>query len=477
MTIWFIIIGLIYVGTLGYCAHQGHQLNKASDQDYVTAGSQLGPILGFLTFSATLFSTFTLMGMPDFFRNHGIGAWIFLGVTDVALAFSALWIGLYFRKYIREHGFQSIAKLLKSAYGTSFAAWVYLAGIFIFLLPYVSIQIRGIALFLEVAMPFNLPLALWSVLLLTFLMVYSGIGGLRAIIYSDALQGVLLLCVSWIMAATCYRLLGSDLAVVFTKVGSANQDLLSTPGPKGLFTVQFLLASFLAIIFMPISQPQLTIRLAVLKSDSTLRVMAIAIALFSFLVILPTIMIGAYGAVFLADQPAPVFWKAVMIDNQLPFFAALTAVGLIAAAMSTADSQIFALGTEYGSLHRGENTKSYTKLISFLFALSALALSILSTSELVLLARVTFAGTALLAPMILLPIAISAKVQAGNSTPLNSFLPTLTAISLVVFLLSLLGVLSPNVAGLRLDLLLLIMLFSLSIYIYRNKSLGRSDLS
>ena len=158
-------------------------------------------------------------------------------------------------------------------------------------------------------MPFNLPLALWSVLLLTFLMVYSGIGGLRAIIYSDALQGVLLLCVSWIMAATCYRLLGSDLAVVFSKVGSANQDLLSTPGPKGLFTVQFLLASFLAIIFMPISQPQLTIRLAVLKSDSTLRVMAIAIALFSFLVILPTIMIGAYGAVFLADQPLPSFGR------------------------------------------------------------------------------------------------------------------------------------------------------------------------
>ena len=27
------------------------------------------------------------MGMPDFFRTHGIGAWIFLGVADAAVAF------------------------------------------------------------------------------------------------------------------------------------------------------------------------------------------------------------------------------------------------------------------------------------------------------------------------------------------------------------------------------------------------------
>ena len=103
--------------------------------------------------------------------------------------------------------------------------------------------------------------------------------------YSDAIQGVILLMVTWIIAAVCISKMGG-IEPLFAEVGSSNPALLSTPGPKGLFSVQFLVASFLAIVIMPISQPQLTIRLAILKSDKDLRKMAVAVGLFSLLVIL-----------------------------------------------------------------------------------------------------------------------------------------------------------------------------------------------
>ena len=90
MIFWFIALFCVYVIALGYCTIYARKKTSEKQFDFRTGGSDLKATLGFLTFSATLFSTFTLMGMPDFFRNHGVGAWIFLGVTDVAMAFVIL---------------------------------------------------------------------------------------------------------------------------------------------------------------------------------------------------------------------------------------------------------------------------------------------------------------------------------------------------------------------------------------------------
>lgn len=450
MITWFLIIGTIYFIALLYFAYLGKKKNKYSNEDYLNAGSNIGVILGFLTFSATLFSTFTLMGMPNFFRVHGIGSWIFLGVTDVAMAFVALWFGFYFRSHIKNKNFTSMSLLLKESYGSSIASKTYLLGIFIFLVPYVSIQIRGVSVFLDSVLPFDFSMLAWSIIILLFIFIYSSIGGLRAIMYSDALQGVILLVVTWLIASTCLDLLGGDLQTMFLKVKESNEMLLSVPGPKNLFSIQFLIASFLAIILMPISQPQLTMRLAVLKDTKTLKLMAIAIGIFAILVILPTIVIGAYGSVFFANSPAPEFWKAVMVTIQHPFVGAIAIVGLIAAAMSTADSQLFALGTEYSAATGQDRNHMKTKIVLVFFSIAALILSLFSTNELVMLARVSFAGTALLAPMIILAIIKNIK--------LTMYIPLLTLVSLILFLLSLLKII-PNVYfGYRIDLILLIVL-------------------
>ena len=461
MIVWFTGIGAIYLGALGYSALIAYRSNKESKDAYVTAGAQLGPVLGTLTFGATLLSTFTFMGMPDFFRIHGISAWIFLGVTDVALAFVTLWFGLYFRKYIRQGGFRSVAMLLKSAYGSSGAMWVYLIGIFIFLMPYVAVQIRGLSVFLDAAAPVDLSAMMWSLLLLGILLTYSVWGGLKAIIYSDAVQGVWLLVTIWIIAFVCYRFLGNDLSYVFEQVHTSDPTLLCAPGPDGVVTAQFLLSAFLAIICMPISQPQLTVRIAVLKDDRALRWLAILMAAFAFLAIFPTMLIGTYGSVFMADASPVAFWKAVIVDNQWPFFATLTTFGLIAAAMSTADSQIFALGTEFGSLRLEQEHRSGAGWTTIVFAFGVLILSVLPRTELVSLARLSFAGTALLAPMILLPIAlahkgVSVSRQQGTGRHLSGYLPLSVASALLVFMLTIFGALPSSVLGIQLDLLLLV---------------------
>ena len=69
----------------------------------------------------------------------------------------------------------------------AFAALCFL-GVFVFLIPYVAIQIQGIAIFLDAASDGALPQWVWSVGIVCVLLMYSEVGGLRAIIHCDAMQ-------------------------------------------------------------------------------------------------------------------------------------------------------------------------------------------------------------------------------------------------------------------------------------------------
>jgi SSS family solute:Na+ symporter len=454
MTVWLGLIGGLYLVLLIYATLVARR-KTSSANDYIMAGSNVGVILGFLTFGATLFSTFTLMGMPDFFRTHGVGAWIFLGVSDAAVAFVVLWYASHLRRRVANSGFKGIAGFLRDCYQTKWAGVLYFVGVFVFLTPYVAIQIRGISIFLDAVFPNVFPEWGWATSIVVVMLVYSEIGGLKAIIYSDALQGVLLLIVTWIIAYTCLRHFGG-LSGLFDSVRDVQPGLLSTPGPRGLFSTQFLIASFLVVILLPITQPQLATRLLILKDVRTSHLMALALGVFAMAVILPTIVIGMYGAIEYEGLPASEFLSRVLFFDQPAVIGATVAVGLIAAAMSSADSQIFALGTELRSLLSGKEqlVMVQTKIAIVGFALTALVFAILSSDQLVLLARVSFAGTALMGPLIL--AAVLTRSVPGNEIIIIS------ALGLTLFVLALLGVIPDNPGGVRIDLLLLTGTFGLT---------------
>ena len=87
-----------------------------------------------------------------------------------------------------------------------------------------------------------------------------------------------------------------------------------------------------------------------------------------------------------------------------------------------------------------------TKIGIFVFALIALVFSELIKDQIAMLARVSFAGTALMGPMILLGILSDRKV--------SKFIIVASFIGLIIFLLSLGGIISNSYFGLRLDLIL-----------------------
>ena len=93
---YLLLIGTIYIGILMFFSWRTKK-NIKNSTDFMLGGSKIGVAIGLMTFAATLFSTFTLLGMPDFSRIHGVGAWIFLAFSDAVMVFLILWFGFYFQ--------------------------------------------------------------------------------------------------------------------------------------------------------------------------------------------------------------------------------------------------------------------------------------------------------------------------------------------------------------------------------------------
>jgi SSS family solute:Na+ symporter len=452
MSLWFYAMIAVYLAILATVGLISWKRTKSAE-DYIMAGSSIGVMVGMLTFAATLFSTFTLMGMPDFFRTHGVGAWIFLAIPDAAMFFLVIWFGFHLRRAAAKHNYQGMGGMLSHCYGTKLAGISYFFGVFVFLIPYVAIQIQGIAIFLDAASGGALPSWVWSVGIVCVMLAYSEVGGLRAIIHCDAIQGTILLIVIWIVALGCLSKVGGVQAM-FDQVQQADPELLSAPGPKGLFTPQFLIAAFFAIVFIPVTQPQVTTRLVIIKNQRTMFHMAIGLGIFTLLVLVPTIVIGLYGSIKYpsADVAKDTFIAQVLLREQPGFIAAMVLVGLLAAATSTADSQIFALGSELRGLLllKGKSPLIYTRMAIFTFGGAALAFSLVSSKELVILALKSFAGTSLMAPMIL--AAVLSKTRPGVEIVFG------TSTAMTIFLCSQFGLAPAVIGAWKIELILLAML-------------------
>lgn len=443
-----IIVGIIYIAALVFFTMSARTKEKSS-KGFLMAGANIGAVLGFFTFAATLFSTFTLQGMPDFFRNHGVGAWIFLAISDAVMVFGIISIGYAFRKKAAGHEYYGMAGFMSYCYKWRVAGLVTFFGAFIFLVPYVAIQIRGVAIFLSGAFPDSIPLWVGAVGMVVVMLIYSEIGGLKAIIYSDMLQGILLLAVIWIIGINCLNYFGG-IGPMFEEIQQKNEALLSVPGPNGLLDFQFLFGSMIAICLLPFTQPQVSTRLIIMKDTKSLYKLAVGLGFFAILIILPTLFMGMYGAAKYPDASTAEFLNRTFLEDQAPLIAAFVMIGLIAAAISTSDSQLFALGGEISSLLSGDDKKmlGYARIAILFFAIITLAFALMSSDELVLLTRMSFAGTALMAPMIFTGIFY-------DRSGFLKIIPMATLIALLILVLSLFGIVPNIIAGIRMDLILL----------------------
>lgn len=387
----------------------GNKFKKIDSSHYLFMKGNVGFFLGSMGLMASFFSAFSLKGMPEFFYHHGLGTWLVLCMPVIIQVSLILPLGLWIRKRVKTIGQKNKTQIYNARhlFETLNLPQViqifFLIFISLFLLPYITIQIKGVSSVLSTVFSIDLfgfsnSFLFWSISMGAAIFLYSSTGGIKSIYITDSVQGIISLIAIWGMAGVALKESGG-LEHLFA-VNASNEKLFSLPGPKNLLTIQFILSYVISLSLMQVSQPHLFIRLLINKNQKTFVKICLTLAIVSPLVFLPSVIIGFYGISLDKSD----FLVDMLINTVPPLIAAIYVLGLLSASMSTADSQIFAIGTEWSDFFKKKYPRQQvvlTKAFAFLMTASACFIAQYPLTSLVVFARNSFTGTALISPIIL----------------------------------------------------------------------------
>lgn len=360
---------LIMLLGLGFAGLIKSRAAQDAEADYYLAGRGQGLLVTSLTIMATYFSGFAILTFPGWVYSDGIAPMLFALNLPVAAAGIYL-LGNRIRKLGQEHGHITPADLISHHYGDSrmLRFLVALVGA-LYVIPYVVIQIKagGIlaqGLFQNVN---NLTFLGWKVsiedtgvaVLSLVTMLYVLIGGMRSVAWTDVIQGLLLLSAMLLSGFAIIYALGG-VSGYFAAVSKLNGELLTMPPFGERFNTWSALSFCSFASLASIVQPAQWMRFYSARSGDTLRKTAIVFStVLPICFLLGVFLVGLGGrALFpMIDGALPEGMNKPddivihVISQQFPeifgslglFLIALILVAVMAASMSTADSNLHAL--------------------------------------------------------------------------------------------------------------------------------------
>lgn len=303
----------------------------------------VGGFFAVLTLFATLFSAGILVGGAGFYYSHGIGTLVFSVGAYLLMGFISWRAGtILWHRSRKNPEVLSPVRLSMLPFSNSVSR-VAVGIIYIFLVPYLSLQITGLGKLLLSSV--QMPEILTAVLLLLAILIYSELGGVAEVIRTDVVQALATLGgFSAVAIVVAMRLNFRFGDLVEGLENSGGLELLSLPGPTGFYTVANLIALVLVIGTAVITQPQASKRFMVAAELSSVRRMAVVVPILGAFLILLAGLIGFYGYTINPNLASGDLVVGEVLRTIHPFFAAIALFGVIAATMSTSDSLILTFG-------------------------------------------------------------------------------------------------------------------------------------
>ena len=297
----------------------GVRKSRSGEEDYYLAGRGQGWLVSSLTIMATFFSSAAMLGAPGAVYKEGVVFALF--ALNVPLSGAAIYVlGNRIRKLGHTHGHLTPADLICKHYGSSGALRCLVALIgFLYAVPYVVIQIQAGGIISERLFAGEHAFEIGACLLSLVTMLYIMIGGMRSVAWTDALQGALLMTGMLLAGLAAVAALGGPSAF-FEKVNDLPHTSLSVPGTTGSFTPEkmFTLCIFGALGSM--IQPAQWMRFYAAKSAKALRRSAVIFALGLTACFLFGVMLVGLGGQVLYPLAKPnadgVFEYQVQSDGQ-----------------------------------------------------------------------------------------------------------------------------------------------------------------
>jgi SSS family solute:Na+ symporter len=311
--------------------------------DFFLGNRQIGGFVSALTYAATTYSAFMMVGLAGLTYKLGVGALGF-ELTYLCGLVLVVFFGPRFWLVGRRFDYLTHAELLADRYQRRAVGIVAALLCLVFLIPYAAIQVMGIGYLLAGVSKGTIPLLGAMVLAILVALVWSNIAGLRSVAWTDALQAVIMLLASLAaLGFLAYRGFGG-FGNFLLKMDEEIPQLLAGPG---LFKFNVFFGLALPWLFFSVSNPQVTQRLFIPKSVTAFKQMIGGFLVFGFIYTLVSVLWG-FGARLLvpaldqADKATPALLALPIIPKAI---AIIVMVGILAAAISTIDSILLTLSS------------------------------------------------------------------------------------------------------------------------------------
>ena len=341
---WVVATGLIFTYlivtiVLGIVANRRLSVDL---EDFLLYGRKAGFVVLYLTVVATYHSAFAFLGSGGFFYRHGIGFWdagawtVLVGAITYVLGTRIWALGKRF-KYITP------ADMLADFYESEAVRVVVAIVSVLFTILYIQVQAQGLGYILSVASGDRISFELGTLILLVVAAAYLMAGGLRAVYWTDVVQGVWMYVAVWVGALVlAYKLFGGPLQL-WRRVAAERPDLLSLPGPQGYFTPGMWFGLMIVLSFGIVFQPHIMIRYNTAASARTIRWLGATTPLFLMTLYIPAALVGLGGAIAMPNIANPDRIFPELLFTYAPaWLTGIILAGATAAAMSTLDSILHA---------------------------------------------------------------------------------------------------------------------------------------
>ncbi len=343
---------VLYLLVLAVIAERARRARRdLTPADHFLAGRELGVFVVFLTLYATAYSGNSLLGYPGEGYRRGF-SWIMATgfMLSIVVIFHALVPRL--RPIAVAQGFVTPGDWLRHRFRGEPGARALALGVAVLmslaLANFLFAQLKAMGELAEQVTGGVIPYA-WGVgLLAAVVLVYETLGGMRAVAWTDAIQGLLMMfglaaLLSWVIG-------DGGLASLTAQVAAARPEAVAVPGLRERINW----ASSIALMGLAsVVYPQAIQRVYAARSG---RVLQRSLALMSFMPLATTLVVTLIGVAAIprfeglgaveADRVMPLLLGAWSESGPLQMAAGVVVlIGALAAIMSTADSVLLSLGS------------------------------------------------------------------------------------------------------------------------------------
>ena len=333
---------------------------KSDEKNYFIGGRAMGPWVTAMSAQASDMSAWLLMGLPGSIMAFGFGQmWIGIGL---ALGTAANWIfvATRLRKFSRAAG---DAITLPQYLSNRFAAKTHTLQIICAIIFFVCFTVYVASGFVAGASVFTtvFPSLSTETAMLVFvaaMLICTFFGGFKAVCWTDFFQGILMLIAVLAVPIVIVATQNPDPAAlenVYTYVDGASGNEVVCSFGSGLLDASWKdVVSGLGWGLGYFGMPHILVRFMSIEKPSMVKKSAVVAIIWVILSLGAACLIAYFGRILLAEELLPVgAQKTVFIAFSRKLFPAFIAgilmAAIIAASMSTADSQLLVASSSFTS--------------------------------------------------------------------------------------------------------------------------------